>query len=568
MQKSLSLIIIIMAGICFRLNGEVKSAPYFPHDFVIPQEWLSKDLEELLKMSYVFQHSEKTDSAILGFSIICSRYKEKMSDKEKEMTMIALNNRGLLFFNSYDFQRSYSDFVSALNIAKKLPDTPHLGNIYNNLASLKYMAGELNHSERMISDANKNWIESFQHSVESNDELLPMVVYTNLTSNWFEDPVPSIFSLTDSFIQINDYKESTFKNYCKERISAIKAVKNKDWDEALKHFQNQLEYIDPQFEGPRFEAQAYIDIANAYLKKQEYGQALYSFYKCDSIANANNQKEIEARNHLRISQTLDKLARHEDARIHLNKYYEKNDSLLTSYHLAHLNDIDFYTRVAEFEEDLREKETRHQMLLIIIAVIGCALIVLSIVIYSLLITRKRLSDSRLAIIRRTREWIGESRASLTSDTGCEKQEEYERIAQEDQKKDCSSPSKYVTSPLDDERRKEMVAKISEIIETSDEIFSTEFSLSRLSEICGYKRNYVSQVINQHYGRNFNQLIATQRIKKACVILSDTEKSGLMTIDYIANEVGFRSRSSLLMAFKREIGMTPSEFQKMVNSKID
>ena len=90
----------------------------------------------------------------------------------------------------------------------------------------------------------------------------------------------------------------------------------------------------------------------------------------------------------------------------------------------------------------------------------------------------------------------------------------------------------------------------------------EFSLNRLAEIAESNTKYVSQAINEHTGKNFRSFINEYRIREARRRLLDTENFGNVTIQYLAESVGFMSTSAFNMAFKKFTGMTPSLYQKL------
>lgn len=74
--------------------------------------------------------------------------------------------------------------------------------------------------------------------------------------------------------------------------------------------------------------------------------------------------------------------------------------------------------------------------------------------------------------------------------------------------------------------------------------------------------YVSQAINQEYGSNFNSLLNEYRIKEACRRLGENPDYANMTIEGIAESVGFKSRTSFGALFKSVTGLSPSAYQKM------
>jgi YesN/AraC family two-component response regulator len=68
----------------------------------------------------------------------------------------------------------------------------------------------------------------------------------------------------------------------------------------------------------------------------------------------------------------------------------------------------------------------------------------------------------------------------------------------------------------------------------------DFSAIKLAELTESKYNYVSQVINENFGCNFNAVLNEYRIKEACNRMNDISNYGNYTIEAIANSVGYSS----------------------------
>lgn len=81
--------------------------------------------------------------------------------------------------------------------------------------------------------------------------------------------------------------------------------------------------------------------------------------------------------------------------------------------------------------------------------------------------------------------------------------------------DDTPAQKYGTSPMSEEDKKRLLQMIFTVMETQPDIFSADFSLARLTEMVGSKRQYVSQVINEKFEKSFNTLLNEYRIKEAC-----------------------------------------------------
>jgi AraC-like DNA-binding protein len=96
----------------------------------------------------------------------------------------------------------------------------------------------------------------------------------------------------------------------------------------------------------------------------------------------------------------------------------------------------------------------------------------------------------------------------------------------------------------------------------DDFLDADFRLQQFADQVGISKNRLSQIINQVYQQNFNQLINEKRIEIAIHRLVNEEWKNL-TIEGIAQEVGFKSRTTFNKAFQEKTGITPSQFRKQV-----
>lgn len=87
------------------------------------------------------------------------------------------------------------------------------------------------------------------------------------------------------------------------------------------------------------------------------------------------------------------------------------------------------------------------------------------------------------------------------------------------------------------------------------------SLSYVAERLESNRSYVSALINNVYGMNFNDYINKLRIEEACSRIC-TNTNPNFTIDHLYSEVGFTGKSTFYTAFKKYTGVTPAVFFKM------
>jgi AraC-like DNA-binding protein len=86
-----------------------------------------------------------------------------------------------------------------------------------------------------------------------------------------------------------------------------------------------------------------------------------------------------------------------------------------------------------------------------------------------------------------------------------------------------------------------------------------FRQSDLAAHLGLSKNTLSYLINKVFQMNFNQLLNEKRIEVALRNLENTRWQHL-SLEGIAHEVGFKSRTTFNKAFKLKTGCTPSKYK--------
>jgi AraC-like DNA-binding protein len=89
-------------------------------------------------------------------------------------------------------------------------------------------------------------------------------------------------------------------------------------------------------------------------------------------------------------------------------------------------------------------------------------------------------------------------------------------------------------------------------------FDEDLSLPRLSQALGVTPHQLSQFLNQHYNKNFNNYINGYRITDAQKLLVEEPDRNTLSI---ALGVGFNSYSAFHSAFRKATGISPAEYRK-------
>jgi AraC-like DNA-binding protein len=85
------------------------------------------------------------------------------------------------------------------------------------------------------------------------------------------------------------------------------------------------------------------------------------------------------------------------------------------------------------------------------------------------------------------------------------------------------------------------------------------SLSGLAKTINESSHHVSQVINEKLNQSFFEMLASYRVEEAKIILK-TELGKKLTIEEVAERVGYNSKSAFNTAFKKFSSQTPSAFR--------
>jgi AraC-like DNA-binding protein len=118
--------------------------------------------------------------------------------------------------------------------------------------------------------------------------------------------------------------------------------------------------------------------------------------------------------------------------------------------------------------------------------------------------------------------------------------------------------KYIKSGLTPSFSSELKTQLKHLMEVEKMFLQNDISLAIVSERLGTNRHNTSQVINEHFGLNFFELINKYRIEAAQEILKNDKKKNLNIID-VAYEVGFNNKVTFNKSFRKQLSVTPSQY---------
>ena len=120
--------------------------------------------------------------------------------------------------------------------------------------------------------------------------------------------------------------------------------------------------------------------------------------------------------------------------------------------------------------------------------------------------------------------------------------------------------RYSKSGLKEDRAIETQKFLTKLMEEEKLYLNENISLPQLATMLNIHPNYLSQVINERFQKNFYDFINSYRVEEFKRVVA-LEKSKKKTFFALALDCGFNSKASFNSSFKKITGITPSKFVK-------
>ncbi len=121
-------------------------------------------------------------------------------------------------------------------------------------------------------------------------------------------------------------------------------------------------------------------------------------------------------------------------------------------------------------------------------------------------------------------------------------------------------NKYKTSPLTPSLTRELKKQLTHLMDHDKIYLTKELNINDIASKLEVQAYIVSQLINQEFNLSFFNFINTYRITFA----AEAIRHGILrstTLEGLAFDAGFNSKSTFNRAFKKKMGCTPKEFAK-------
>ncbi len=548
---------LVMLLLCFGVK-QSRAVENFPRQLSNPQ-WLRLPTDSLSKLGgYYLDKRNIPDSAYLCFSIVIDRYHENQLKKEElKLAARVMHDMGLLHMEVYyDFMKANTYLLMGQDLAMKCNDSISFPLFSNTLASL-YLANSVLSPESTDYKAIIGlYKRAFHDAVKAeNWGVLPIICINVMNVAFGKDMLPMIAGEIEAYSQLEMPDTIIRHDYCKALCHGMLLWQQGEQEQAIEMFKSlPVSHKLPWYNQIEFEYLKHEILYHAFLKCKDHAATL---------------AEIQAMENLSIHENLPKCLtdvyryyylfyRSQNNPALADKYellwHRQRDQVIQQTHFNDMRDADFMMQMGKKDEQMRNIEHKRRVQQAILwAIVATMLLVLGLL-WMLYRKYRQVNEQNQVLYHRIQ-------VSLAAEDTLRQLHVQSAPAVE--------KPKYRHTPLDEDTRAALIERISSVMESSPEVFSDTFSLDRLSELVEAKHsNYVSQVINEHFGCNFNAMVNDRRIKEACRRMSDVEHYGNQTIKAIAQSVGFNSHSNFVNTFKKFTGLTPSAYLKLTRTHPD
>ena len=120
--------------------------------------------------------------------------------------------------------------------------------------------------------------------------------------------------------------------------------------------------------------------------------------------------------------------------------------------------------------------------------------------------------------------------------------------------------KYEKTLIDENEKEIYTERLNKIILADKIYLSNSLGLNDLAEKLNVQSHIASQIINSVFGKNFYDFINYFRVEESKRLLVSSSHRAKTVLE-IAFECGFNSKSVFNDSFKKNTGLTPTEFRK-------
>lgn len=541
----------------------------------------SLSVEELYGRAHrMVGDSSRNDSLMGYYVVLAGKLRGDMPPSDKRCCIWACNELGKVWYEEGAYDKAFDVFMQGIKYAEGTPGAERLlCKLYHNVGNVYCLFDDLNigigyYEKGLALSRSKGYDEEECITLKT---LSVLCINADLRdrAEMYGRQMYEKFGKKDSTV--------AFYTYFNRGLMQLEDSLVRD---AVVSFKAASEYAAGHGLSAEFEASALGRLVSLYMGPvADMDSALIYLKRYYSVVFDNNVVYMKTDVLGMYSSYYEAVGNAGKAMQYKYQYWTMTDSIFRRNRYTSLkNERFFYEQQQNYSmikrltdeaaaKDLKLREVRRRM-----AVIAVALVVFVSLFLMIMMQKRKLKAAYKDLFERNSENLRVEKQSRERVLQLERQLEQAREKLELQggaaaKEQQAAPAgdelhAAYQNGVSEEQRQRIVDGIYDVMDDADKFCDCDFDIDRLAELVNSNSRYVSQVINETFGKNFRAFINEYRIKEAQRRLLNTAEYGNYTIKAIAESVGYKSYTSFNSLFKKATGITPAMYQQMAQEESD
>jgi AraC-like DNA-binding protein/Flp pilus assembly protein TadD len=494
-------------------------------------------LQQLVDTADYYYKESNFGASLICYRLLINQHLEgNLEDQEK--IVVAYNRSAIIHYQKGDFRTANELLVKALLLAEKIGYDDYIPRILNNFGNIYFSFRQF--------DLAKSYYEKALNLTQSPNAVVPVLINLGIIE-LKNKQLNNSFNLFSKALQMSKKNDSIHLFNVLLGLGELYQMQ-KNFDSAYVYYKSALD-IAIKNNHIRFETEALSTLSKLFLEYNRLDSALFYVEQSNKLGYKNGILDVLAENYLTLSKIEEIRGRKTLAFEHFKTHSKFKDSILNIRQIGDSDQIQRLYDISKSNEEIEQlrveqkvKENTIYFQRIIHRIVLAILLIVSVILIFVYLQNRRLNSAYQVLFEKNTELI-ENQQNLSD----------------------KFRKKYKKSALTHDKQEELLEKILSFMENTSIICDTEFSVDKLAESVQSNHTYVSQAINTMLKKNFRSLLNEYRIREAQRLFSEPD-AAKYTIESVALNVGFKSRSAFRYAFKEITGVSPNFYMKSLQNE--
>ena len=432
------------------------------------------------------------------------------------------------YYQRGDYQPALDLYLQCADVAEKLQHREDYIRAMSNVATIY---ARLNNFEE--SNAMYRRLIPLARKLDNSIRLL--VVYVNLANNYVSQHLldSAAYYYQQALFLTKEgsfYRAAVEINLARLSVQAGDAQKARDYARRSAAFADSVGNMELYVE-------SLANIINSYLLEKRFQEALPVAFEVERISRKSGLRMQLKDVYINLAEIFKGLQQFNQALWYYQKYSALKDSIFSEEMSRQINELKIQYDLEKKEKELLMKEglIKKKEIQVRYLIAGISGVLFFSLIIMWLYSRQRTAYQML--VKKSLQWSQPNLLKSTpEENGARKRN------------------------LNERKKREILTALEARFIRPKLYLHSDMSIEKLASLLNTNSKYLSEVIREVYDQSFPQFLNNLRIQEAIRLFKEDDNQ-LYSIEGISKSVGFNSKSTFNLAFKKITGVTPSYFRK-------